>query len=184
MFEMGADFNPWTASAEEALRATAAHDQPGPDPLAQHAAAQKVLAMREQCLAIGGGRQVLEAMAECARAQIAAPAWLGAEFARRLTLVTDAYLPSLDESFGRFWAPGTRLADVRKQREEMRVVHASIWSAVQEDEAIAINRELFERAAADLDMNSSTVSRRYYAAIAVLGLPNALEVRKLLRSSA
>lgn len=180
MLQTPIPFDPWTATAAEAMRA---HDErePGdgtPSPLVQYEAAQGVLRSRTACLAADGGCAVLASLKVCLLHGLQPPRWLSDAFVQRHAQVTDAEVGSWDEAFGAPWPPRTRLDVVRRQRRQRQVVHAAVWNALMADPTLSIGRILFDKLSETLDrgMSGATAERRYYEALDE-GAPNALKVR-------
>lgn len=176
-------FDPWTSSAAEALRAHEQHVAGGPGPLAQHQAAQQVLAARSACLAADGGCEVLRCMALCMANGLSAPGWLADAFVGRHARVVDAEVGTWDEAFGAPWPPRTRLAEVRKRRRLRRAVHAAVFERVQNEPELSFTRlALFDPVGEQHGINvcGRVAEDLYYEALAD-GLPSAKAVRDSLR---
>lgn len=176
----GATFDPWASTPEDALRAHEQHDPAGgaPDPLAQFQAAQEVLQAQDACLAAGGGCSVLRCVNLCLLNGLAAPRWLSDAFAQRHARVAGAEVGSWDEAFGRPWPARTRLDLERRRMLHTKAVHAAVWRMVAGRPSVSINRVLFDKVAAALDLgvSGSKVEKLYLAALAD-GYPNARQVR-------
>lgn len=180
-------FDPWTASAAEAMRAHEGHDPSSgtPSPLVLHEAAQEVLRAREACLAVDGGCAVLASLSVCLLHGLQTPQWLSDAFIQRHAKVTTAEVGSWDEAFNRPWPPKTRLVEVRRRRQQTKAVHAAVWRELQQDPNAAVDAELFEKVSQSLNLGmvGATVRNRYYDALKE-GMPNAIDIRNAMRNSA
>lgn len=112
------EFDPWTATIDEALAADAVHPAPfyEPDrPLYQWNAAREIEALRPS-IENGDGFAVLDAVSRCARQGLALPHWLAVEFLRRYDAVLQCRAGSWDEAFGRPYPKRVRLLNLRQPR--------------------------------------------------------------------
>ena len=131
------------------------------------AAARELEQLREGCLRPDGGWSVLDAIALCAVHDMAMPRWLGAEYVRLRARVKSAEVATLDEAFGAYWPPRTRLPVERRHILLRKRVHAAVWELVRQNPGEAISRVLFDLVGemAGIDISGSEVEKRYYEAL-------------------
>jgi hypothetical protein len=179
-----AEFDPWSASPEEALQAHAGHDPASerPDPLGQYQAAREVSAARHICLTADGGCAVLACLQQCLANGLMPPQWLAHAYLARHARVSEALVSSWDQAFGPPWPARTRLATVRRHRALKKAIHAAVWQRLAEDPRQPINRDLFEQIGEmrGIDVSGSQAEKLYFDALAE-GAPNALHLRETER---
>ncbi len=152
------------------------------DASAHQSALAQLDALRETCGEKNGGWAVLQCVAICAKNKLTLPVWVANPFVNRLALVTEAHVLSLEEAFGSFWPPGTRIDSVRRTKERIRLIHAEVRRLVAARPSVAIDFWLFEEVGKvqGIDLGASRVSKLYYQGLDQ-GMPNVAKERKAAR---
>jgi hypothetical protein len=162
-------FDPWSATLAEALRQSEQRAGDGPDPLAQHQAAQDVLRARSACVAPDGGCAVLRCLALCLANALTPPRWLADAFVARHAQVAEANALTWDAeaAFGRAWPAHTRLAVERRNLQLRRRVHDAVMRIALQEPEVSINRALFDRIGGlhGINVSGSQAESLYYAAV-------------------
>jgi len=161
-------FDPWRVSDPAEVAAHIGSSNHGPTgPFDQWQAAQEVTRWREACMREDGGRQIMRCVALCAIHALALPPWLRDAFVQRHNLVSDAYVATWDEAFGRPWPKRTRMAIVRRRRVLKQRVHAAVWTLIRLHPKRSVNRSLFEEVGRrrEIARSGSEVESLYYEAL-------------------
>lgn len=115
-----AEFDPWTATREDAVRAALQGvPEDAGNLVARWAAAQNLRELEGRAASLNGG-EVLDLVADCAAHGLVIPSWLAAEFLERHGLVRGFHAKSWDDAFGKPFPKSARLTSVRKRQERMR----------------------------------------------------------------
>ncbi len=112
------NFNPWTATADEAIAAQQHSQDSGPTgPIFQWSAAQDIMNRRDR-VEKGDGFDVLQQVASCGLHGLVMPEWLAKAFLRRYLPVQQLKVGSWDapEAFGRPHPKGAQLSAIRRRR--------------------------------------------------------------------
>lgn len=107
-------------------------------------------------------------MATCTSAGLIAPRWLAEEFCKRVERVRDAWEATWDGALGRPWPAHTVLQRVREKRRLRSLVHAAVFSMVQERPHAALSRtDVFADVGELRSINRSpgSVEKLYYEAV-------------------
>jgi hypothetical protein len=152
----------------------------------QHAALREVELMRGACLAEDGGWHVLCAVLICGAHSVALPAWLHEANARRVGRVRRAECRTLDEAYGAYWPPRTRLEIERRDIEFRSKVYTCTWRLAMTPPWPAIKRPLFAEVARQLDcgLSAKKVETLYYESVRRDRQQNIAQLRKCLGPAA
>ncbi|MCB1959256.1 MAG: hypothetical protein KDE68_01815 [Rhodocyclaceae bacterium] len=164
---MACDFDPWHASAEEAIEAQRQHGNycdPG-GPLYQFVAAKQIEAMKAKVDA-GDGFAVLTCIRICVTRGLVAPVWLAYAFNRRYDAVLNCRAGSWDSplAFGKPYRKGAHIAALRKARTNRFAVWNAINDIRQREPETAIDKGLFERVGRPLGLGATLAEELYYQA--------------------
>ncbi len=113
------------------------------------------------------GCTVLVELAKCLATGRPAPQPLIDSFVSRLAQVTDAQVGTLDAAFGRIWAPGTKLHNVREQKRLRQAVHRAVWALKVAEPDLPMGRAFFKRIGAlkGIHKSAGQAQRIYYDAV-------------------
>jgi hypothetical protein len=172
------DFDPWTATTEQALKFARLAKPGSQEPLAQRAAAQEVQALHLACLAHDGGCKVLHCLKLCLVNELMPPSWLRDAFIHRYNQVPNADVKTWDEAFGAYWRPRTRLAKEKEKIYLKEAIYNAAWNLALSQPTLPIRRDFFDILCEthDFDMGASTVEGYYYECLRE-GRPNVLSLR-------
>lgn len=172
------DFDPWTATLEEAQRQPNAYELRGA--VIQCVAAHELTASKDRIVAgDGDGFGVLQAVAKCAVADLVMPDWLAKAFLKRFRAVQQCKVDSWDakESFGRPYPKGTQISALhRKQNNRVRVILA-VSDAVNRNPEQVIDVAFWEEIG-QLVGEGKTNAQKLHAEAVRLGWAVAPSVRK------
>jgi hypothetical protein len=137
------DFDPWTATYEDAERQP--NQDEFPSPLERWWAAYQLTAYREEILG-GGGSEVLKAVAQCALNGLVMPKWLATAYLERYSAVKQCKVGSWDseEAFGQPYPKGAQLASRRNKRIKRRAVVSAVTEALRRNPDRSINNDFWE----------------------------------------
>jgi hypothetical protein len=149
---------------------------------AQQAALREVELLRGACLADDGGWHILDAVDICGAHGVPMPAWLHEANTTRKARVRRAECKTLDEAYGAYWPPGTRLPIERRDIESRSKVYACTWQLAMTSPWPAIKRPLFAEVARQLDcgLSAKKAEDLYYAALSRDRQQNIAQLRKRL----
>jgi hypothetical protein len=170
-------FDPWTATFEEAWKATEAATDSGvsshePDlPIYQYSAAQQINAMRK-AIENGDGFSVLACMRKIATRGLITPKWLAIAYNKRYDAVLHCRAKSWDDkkAFGRPYKKGLHLNTARKARIGRLEVYGKIRDLLEQNPDLAIDLSLFESVGKMLNYGTTLTAEYYYQAKNMYGL--------------
>ena len=143
---MQPDFDPFTATFEEAQAASEGLPVSPPKPLMQFFAARQVDAYRAH-VEKGDGFAVMRAVAECARCDLPLPDWLAVAFLTRFRAVAHLRVGSWDEAFGVPFPGGKQLAARRRRCEARLRVAQELMDFVERHPELSVD-EVYAAASA------------------------------------
>ena len=115
----------------------------------------------------GDGVAVLQAIRWCCVRQIVIPKWLGKAYWERYS---DAYdCNSWDKAFGTPHPKGTHVEALRKKSQEGLNVTLAVYSALEKDPDIKIDREFFKAIGKPLALSASKAEKLYYDDVKEMG---------------
>lgn len=169
------DFDPWTASFDEAMKANDRGQFGVADPTAplyQWASAQ-VINARKQEVDGGSGFAVLACIRDCVTRGLVAPEWLAYAFNRRYDAVLHCRAKSWDDpkSFGRPYPKGAQLAAMRKRSLGRLLVWNKAMDILRDEPRPPIDEAFFERIGREIrpPIGKTEASELYYQAKRMFG---------------
>jgi hypothetical protein len=170
------DFDPWTATLEEAMAQPNAHEPRGA--IQKNVAAQTLIARKEKILS-GDGFDVLQAVAQCAVADLVMPEWLAVAFLKRYRAVQQLGCDSWDgeTAFGKPYPKGMQLARKRRQRNNRVAVINAVALAINKQPEIRIDAGFWEFIGASIG-EGKTNAQKLHAEAVRLGIATQPSVRK------
>lgn len=152
------DFDPWTATLEDALSQPDAHAMHGP--VLRWGAAQGILQRRDYF-----EKQPLEGVSNCVRAGLIAPDWLAIPFIRQYDKVLNCRVGTWDEAFGNAFPKGINLARKRQSRiNRIKVINA-VAAAINRDPERPIDTWFWEEIGAPIGVGKTKAQELHAQAV-------------------
>lgn len=175
MDQLGPDFDPWTATGQEAQ--ARGGDLNSPE-MRAWLIAQTILS--DRALIESDGMALLGAIARVMNYRLRPPRWLSAAYARRLRPFEELEVGSLDEVFDHKPTTERKRRAMAKRRKLIAVVHGALVDAIRADPQRPIDIALFEEIGDRFSIGKTQCRQLYEAAVRDEGMQDLVDFKRFI----